>query len=434
MHLASLRQLRQVVDNRSLQNTIVGLMPQKMYYGWVIALASGVGLACGIATFVAATFPIFVGPISREFGWSQGIAFNAPLIITITIVIIGPWTGALVDRWGPKRMILGAFVFEALIVASFYFQGASPVGFYFRYFLLGALALGTTHIAFARLISMWFDRRRGMALGLALTGVGVGGVLLPISCQLLIEAVGWRVAYLWLAVGLLVLTLPMMALLIRDRPQEMGLNVDGLPASAQAAAAETHGQTLSAAVRTGFFWWMLLTILLIGVGLQSVMLHMKPLLESRGMSAMGSTLGQSAIFAGLVAGRLLAGWLMDRFFAPHVAVAFLLCALAGIAMLVGGAGGLMAYFAALLIGMSSGGEVDVIAYLNGRYFGLLQFSRIYSVFYSIYSLGGGLGPRVTASVVDSTGNYTAALLLDFSLLLIAGLMLLRFPRFPRQES
>jgi hypothetical protein len=93
------------------------------------------------------------------------------------------------------------------------------------------------------------------------------------------------------------------------------------------------------------------------------------------------------------------------------------------------ASGALAYLAALLVGLSSGGEVDVIAYLTSRYFGLLQFSRIYAIFYSLYSLGGGLGPRITASLVDSSGNYRSALSVDFALLAIAGLMLLGFPAF-----
>lgn len=408
-------------------------MREKIFYGWVIALASGVGLACGIATFVAATFPIFVGPIAREFGWSQGDAFNAPLVITLALVLSAAWTGGLVDRLGPRKVILWAFVVEAAVVASFYFQGPSPYSFYLRYFLLGTLALGTTHIAFARLVSLWFDRRRGLALGVALTGVGVGGIALPIVSQLLIQSIGWRNAYLWLAGGLLVLTLPFLALLVRDSPQSMGLTVDGLPASSHAASSATGGRTLHAAVRGGLFWWMLLAVLLIGIGIQSVMLHMKPLLETRGMSAMGSTYGQSAIFAGLVAGRLLAGWLMDRFFAPRVALGFLVSALAGIVLLESGASGALAYLAALLVGLSSGGEVDVIAYLTGRYYGLLQFSRIYSIFYALYSLGGGIGPRITASLVDQSGNYSSALVLDFGLLFVAGLMLLRFPAFPPPE-
>jgi MFS family permease len=408
-------------------------MREKIFYGWVIALASGVGLACGIATFVAATFPIFVGPIAREFGWSQGDAFNAPLVITLATALSAAWTGALVDRLGPRKVVLWAFVAEALIVGSFYFQGPSPWTFYLRYLLLGTLALGTTHIAFARLVSLWFDRRRGLALGVALTGVGFGGIALPIVSQLLIQSIGWRHAYLWLAGGLLVFTLPFLGLLVRDSPQSMGLTVDGLPASNHAASSATGGRTLHAAVRGGLFWWMLLAVLLIGIGIQSVMLHMKPLLETRGMSAMGSTYGQSAIFAGLVAGRLLAGWLMDRFFAPRVALGFLVSALAGIVLLESGASGALAYLAALLVGLSSGGEVDVIAYLTGRYYGLLQFSRIYSIFYALYSLGGGIGPRITASLVDQSGNYSSALVLDFGLLFVAGLMLLRFPAFPPPE-
>jgi sugar phosphate permease len=407
-------------------------LPTQFFYGWVIAIAAGLGLACGIATFVAATFPIFIGPIAREFGWSQGVAFNAPVVITVTTLLIAPWTGALVDRWGARRVIAIAFMFEALIVASFYWQGANPLSFYVRYCLLGALALGTTHVAFARLISLWFDRRRGLALGVALTGVGVGGAILPILSQTLIGSLGWRMAYLWLAAGLLLVISPLLLWLIRDTPSALGLSVDGNASDATGSAAlAKSGFTLEVARRTGFFWLMLAAVLLMGIGIQSVMLHMKPLLETRGMSDMGSTYAQSAVFVGLIGGRLLAGWLMDRYFAPRVAIGFLLAALAGILLLTAGVSGVLAYLAALLVGLASGGEVDVIAYRNGRYFGLQQFSRIYAIFYATYSLGGGIGPRITAAIVDTTGSYAPALVLDFVLLLAAGLLLWFFPPFAK---
>lgn len=105
---------------------------------------------------------------------------------------------------------------------------------------------------------------------------------------------------------------------------------------------------------------------------------------------------QSTVFLGLVVGRLVTGWLMDRFFAPRVALAFLLASLAGIAALATGASGPTAFLAAALIGLAAGAEVDVIACLTSRYFGLHQYSRIYGTYCAVYSLGGGIGPVLTA--------------------------------------
>ncbi len=405
------------------------------FYGWVVAAASGFGLACGIATVVAATFGIFVGPIRAEFGWASSASFWAPLAATATAALCAPFVGGLVDRLGARRVILVSFAFEALVLASFYAMTGSLAGFYARYVALGALGLGTTHVAFARVIATWFDRRRGLALGVALAGVGVGGVVLAPLCQWLISAFGWRLAYVGLAVLVLCVTLPLMALTIRNTPAQMGLAPDGdEPGGASARAAELvalQGATLSQARREPIFWRMGITFLLVGIALQAMMFHLVPLLRERGVGADAAALAQSTIFAGLLAGRLVTGWLMDRCFAPHVALAFLIAPIVGIAMLATGAHGPAAFAAAALIGVAAGAEVDVIAYLTSRYFGMRQYSRIYGIFYSLYSLGGGLGPLLTATAVDRTGGYVWSLWIHIGLLTLAALLLTTFPRFPQ---
>ena len=157
-----------------------------LFHGWVVAAASGFGLACSIATVVAATFSIFVGPIRDEFGWSASAPFWAPLAVTLTAALCAPFVGGLVDRHGPRRVILVSFVLEALVLASFHQMDGSLAG------LLCTLRR-------ARRARPRHDPRRvrardrdlvrpprGLALGVALAGVGVGGVVLPLFCQWLI--------------------------------------------------------------------------------------------------------------------------------------------------------------------------------------------------------------------------------------------------------
>jgi len=412
--------------------------PTPLFYGWIIAAASGFGLAFGIATVVAATFSIFVGPIRGEFGWTTSALFWAPLAVTLTAALCAPFVGGLVDRLGARRVILVSFVLEALVLASFYLMGSSLAGFYARYVALGALGLGTTHVAFARLITTWFDRRRGLALGVALAGVGVGGVVLPVLCQWLIGTFGWRLAYVGLALLVLFVTLPIMALTLRNTPAQMGLAPDGdVPGSERARAADAQaalGATLSEARHDRVFWQMLVTFLLVGISLQAMMLHLVPLLRERGVGAEAAAIAQSTIFAGLLAGRLVTGWLMDRYFAPRVALAFLVAPIVGIAMLALGANGAAAFVAAALIGVAAGAEVDVIAYLTSRYFGMRQYSRIYGTFYSMYSLGGGVGPLLTATAVDRTGGYASSLWTHIGILAVSALLLTTFPRFPQRAA
>jgi len=410
-------------------------MIERRFDGWRIVLAATVGLACGIATLGASTFSIFVGPIRLETGWSQSAAFAALIAITFTAALMSPLMGAIVDRFGAKRVILIGFVCEIAIFASFVLQGPDIWSFYLRYFLLSAFALGTTHVAFARVITLWFDRRRGLALGIALSGVGIGGFIWPLFAQAMIEAYGWRMAYLLLAIAIGVIALPTIAWLLSDNPTSLGQRPDGdIDDSSDSAIAQpVTGVTLGVAVRSRNFWRILLTFFVIGFAIQSALMHLVPMLTSRGISPMAAAMAQSMMFLAVTTGRLVTGWLMDRFFAPHVAVAFLLAPIAGLAILAMDIPDQFAVVAALMIGLAVGAEVDVLAYLNSRYFGMLHFSRIYGGFYGIYSLSGGVGPLATAMVIER-GGYSAAMFTLCGLLVLSCLALLSFPSFPSASS
>jgi len=403
------------------------------FQGWRVLAAATVGLACGIATVVPASFGVFLGPLRAEFGWTQSETFTALLFITFTSALIAAPVGGLVDRYGARRVVLAGFVCQVLLLASFAWLGPALWAYYLRYFLLAVLAIGTTHVAFARVITLWFDRRRGLALGIALSGVGVGGFLWPLYAQAMIGAYGWRQAWLLLALGVAALALPTIALLLRDSPASVGQTPDGDPPRTAAdgtTPVEATGIPLAGVVRMPRYWLMVATFFLIGFAVQSVMLHLVPLLTARGLSPMLAALAQSLLFVAVTTGRLVTGWLMDRFFAPRVALAFLLAPIVGITLLALGADGVTALGAALLVGLAVGAEVDVLAYLTSRYFGARHFSAIYGTFYGVYTLSGGVGPLFTARLVDTGEGYPAALTVHAVLLAVAALLLLRFPPLP----
>lgn len=403
------------------------------FQGWRVLGAATVGLACGIATVVPASFGVFLGPLRAEFGWTQSETFTALLFITFTSALIAAPVGGLVDRYGARRVVLAGFCFQILLLASFAWLGPSLWAYYLRYFLLAVLAIGTTHVAFARVITLWFDRRRGLALGIALSGVGIGGFLWPLYAQAMIGQHGWRDAWLLLALAVAVLALPTIALLLRDSPASVGQTPDGDPlrtAADDTTPAEATGIPLAGVLRMPGYWLMVATFFLIGFAVQSVMLHLVPLLTARGLPPMLAALAQSLLFVAVTTGRLVTGWLMDRFFAPRVALAFMLAPIVGITLLALGAGGATALVAALLVGLAVGAEVDVLAYLTGRYFGARHFSAVYGTFYGVYTLSGGLGPLFTARLVDTGEGYPVALAVHAALLAVAALLLLRFPPLP----
>lgn len=412
-------------------------MTSNRFLGWRVVFAATVGLACGIATIGAATFSVFVGPLRAEMGWSQSEAFAALLAVTFTAALLSPVMGAIVDRFGAKRVILSGFVAQVLLLASFSLQTSDILTFYLRYFLLSALALGTTHVAFARVITLWFDRRRGLALGIALSGVGIGGFIWPLYVQTMIDTFGWRQAYVMLAVAIAIIALPIISWLLEDDPAKLGQRPDGIEATPKATErgiaveGSATGLSLAEAVRTRTYWLVILTFFVIGFAVQSALMHLVPLLTSRGISPMAAAFAQSMMFLAVTTGRLVTGWLMDRFFAPRVALAFLLAPIVGLLLLTLNLPEWLAIVAALMIGLAVGAEVDVLAYLNGRYFGQRHFARIYGSFYGSYSLSGGVGPLATALLVDR-GGYPLAMSVLAGLLVLGCVALLAFPRFTSQ--
>ncbi len=405
---------------------------KKTFYGWYVALACAAGLACGLASVITATFPIFLAPLRAEFGWTAPEVFFALFVTTLTVTIAAPFFGALVDRIGAKRMILAGLLLEAAVIGSFALQTASLTMFYARYAVLAILGLGTTHVAFTRVISVWFDRQRGLALGITLAGLGFGGFLWPLLAQWSIANFGWREGYLIIAAAIALVPTTVIALVVRDTPQSMGLLPDG--AQMQPGRPRAHdrppGLSVGEALRTPRFWTMLVTFLLIGTAVTSVQVHLVPLLTSRGVAPMMAATAMSVLAVALVLGRLAAGWLMDRFFAPRVAIGFLLGPVVAIMLLAAGVTGPLAFLAGILTGLAAGAEVDVTAYLTSRYFGLRFFSSIYAFYYSAYSLGAGIGPLITAQAVELTGGYAGILYAHAGLLVVAGALFWRLPPFP----
>ncbi|HSN71806.1 MAG TPA: MFS transporter [Steroidobacteraceae bacterium] len=404
----------------------------RVFFGWWVVLAAAIGLATGIASVNLWTFGIFLKHLTGEFDWSRTEVSIVLLIGTIVTVLISPWIGRVVDRFGARRVALPSIVLLALTLASLYWLTPSLLHLYVVFALMPIVGGGTSSVLFSRVVTFWFDRRRGFALGLALTGVGIGAFVLPLYAQALIDAFGWRLAYVGLGVLMLGVTLPVVALLLRDSPQTMGLLPDGAghAPGASRASGPVPGYSIDLARKQPRFWIMAATFCLVGFGLTGPMLHLVPMLTDRGVSPELAAVAQAVIGLSLIFGRVLAGWLMDRFFAPHVAIAFLLGPVIGIYVLASGATGWMAFASAALIGLAAGAEVDVIAYLSSRYFGMRAFGETYGWQYAAFTAGSGLAPAVTAAGFDQTGSYSSILIVLGSLLLVAIGLLTRLGPYP----
>lgn len=402
------------------------------------------------AMFTVFAFGALVKPLEAEFGWSRGELSLAITMTNLAVVIASPCLGFFIDRFGVRRTLLPSVTLMGLVVAAMTLLSPNLWHFYALYFLIPFLGAGTLPQSYSRVLLAWFSRRRGLALGVSLSGFGVGAMLVPVFVQAVSASYGWRMAYAGFALLIFALALPMAAFVLKETPEEMGLKPDGDPVDetgggaagpdgggAGPATAADIGLSCRDAARTLSFWLILTSFLLVGVGITGMLAHLVPMLIDRGVAPAVAALCMSLLALGLVAGRILAGVLMDRFFAPYVAAVFLLGLVAGIVLLATGASGWLIFVAALGVGLATGSEISEIAYISSRYFGPRAFGLIYGVMFSAFQLGSIAGAPLMGFYRDLTGNYIGALWATAGIVLV-GVALIAllgpYPDLAREQS
>jgi MFS family permease len=300
-----------------------------------------------------------------------------------------------------------------------YFLTASLLQFFVVYIYLGLVGGGSAAVPYSSVISHWFDRKRGLALGLAMVGVGLSTFIMPSLSHTLIGAFGWRSAYVLLGLAVMVVTIPV-GFFLKERPEMMGLSPDGGDVAAKGMGnSSKEGMNGREALRDSTFWLLFGAVFLVAMSVIGCLIHLVPMLTDRGISAQSAAFATSLLGGAVIPGRVGSGYLLDRVHASYVAACFFSAAAVGILILLSGMSGFTVFVAAALVGLGMGAEGELIAYLVGRYFGLLSFSEVYGYALISFTLGGIVGPLVMGIVFDATGSYRFALGL-FLLATIAG--------------
>ena len=383
----------------------------KFFYGWWIVAVSTIGLGLGYAPIIVYSFGVFIKPLTQELHSNRASISLAFTLANLLQSVSSPLAGRLADRFGARRVILLSSVIFALLLVSSHLLSLKLWGFYVFYSLLGFVGSGPAPIPYVKVISRWFDRRRGLALGLTMFGIGSGAILIPALAQRLIAMLGWRSTYMVIGLLVLLVSVPVVAFFLKDSPAEMGLLPDGAIAAREAAEKQNtqEGMAWSDARRSKAFWLMVGAIFLVGASVHGCVLHLVPLLSDQGVTSNRVALATSFLGSALLIGRVGSGYLLDRFFAPRVAVCLFGAAACGIALLRMGAASGLVLLAVFLIGLGMGSEVDIIAYLVSRYFGLRAFGEVYGYAFASYVLAGALGPWLMGLGFDRSGSYGSVL-------------------------
>jgi MFS family permease len=291
--------------------------------------------------------------------------------------------------------------------------------FYLTCFVLGVVGNGAAHLAYSRSISTWFHRRLGMALSFVMVGAGLGAMILPVVAQTIITRFGWRAAYGSLGGLALLLGLPLSWRFIRER------NSDG-PTS---AAVVHSGMTWQQGSRSFAFWIITAILFVSSISMNGAITHLSALLTDRGITAGNAALCASILGGSSLLGRVVVGWLLDRFFGPRVALVINLITALGIFLLARASSFPAGCIAAALIGVGAGGEAAITPYLLTRYFGLRAFSTLYGLTWTFYAAAGAIGPVILGRAFDATGSYSSLLALLAAVLGLAAATNLLLPRY-----
>lgn len=394
------------------------------YAGWGVVAAAYVGVMVSFAAIMPYTFSLFLEPLTQAFGWHREAISSAFGIAAITVAVFSPGIGSLLDRFPPRRIIIPSVIVFALAYASLSLLTPNITRFYLTYFVLGVVGNGTAQLSYTRAVLTWFQKRRGLALALVLTGSGTGSIVVPLVTQTVIHHYGWRSAYV--ALGCIALLgLPLTALLVRNRPA----------AHSHSDQTFSSGSSVGAALRGSIFWILAVIIMLEAFGSNGLLSHLAAMLTERGVSGESAALALSVMGATGIVGRLTTGLLLDRYFAPYVSMIMLAVASLGTFVLTTAATPTIALAGTALLGYGLGSESDVVPYLIARYFGRKHFAALYGLTWTAYAVGGATGPIVVGRFYDRYGSYQPRFIVALALTLVAGAALsLLLPRYPAEPS
>jgi MFS transporter, OFA family, oxalate/formate antiporter len=385
-----------------------------------IVTGAAVGMALGYAPIFNATAGIFAPAILREFHWTHEQAAVSYAASMGGLAVASPLIGLLMDRFGVRRVIFISAIVFSVAVACMGLQNGDKGTWLALSIIIGVFGAATSVLGYLAILPQWFDKRLGLATGLAMIGLGAGAAAAPAASHHLISVLGWRYAYQVLAAFSFAGSMLALSLLRERAPS----------AIARAPAETSRGMPAAdlpfSPLKLGVIF---LVAFLASTATLSLNPHLPALLMDRGLSATAAAKCASSVGVGLLIGRLLSGFLIDRFHAPFVGAAFLLAGACGTLLLMNATTLQSALVASGLAGLAIGAEGDLLSYLVRAYLGMRKFGRNYGIAFAGYALGAVFGPIAAGRYVDAYGNFELPLRLAPVLLIAASILLISLGRY-----
>ena len=383
---------------------------------WKIPVVSAVGIAVSMIPIYS--LGVLMPSIHAATGWTRSQISAGPTFLSVAAILLSPFAGSAIDRFGSRRIALPGMVVFCLTIALLSVTGPKLVSWWLIWTLVAISDVFVRVTVWTAAVVTHFDRARGLAIGIALSGTGIGSTFLPYLTTILQEHFGWRASFVILAGGGLLLALPLVWLYFYSASDKLR----------QSSSVATDRSLLSGTPpRQAFlsrrYLQMASACLFAAIASSGLAVHFVPILRSVNFSAHNAAAVAGAIGLSVILGRLAGGYLLDRFSGP--VIGFISCALpvgAGPLLLLHHSQG-AGVLAAVLIGLSTGSEIAVLSYLVPRYFGVRHFGLLFGVIGGLQTLGVGIGPVLAGSLFDRFGNYSEVLILSAPLFAASAILL-----------
>lgn len=406
-------------------------MSNEFRRGYKPLLGALIGAGCGLSSVCFYTNGVFVAAISEDMNWSRGAIQVGVSIMILIAVITAPTVGWLIDRYGARRIALISLPLFGITLSGMSLVTDQIWTFYAGWTVMSIFAAGTLPITWTKVVNGWFDDFRGMALGLTLAGTGIAATLAPSYVVWLIDIMGWRNAYVALAFTVMAISLPSVYLLFKEPVESQSGKVNQIDAAISKQPLMATGLSVKEALKGYRFWVLSISLLLVAASISGVITNFVPLLTDKGLSFADAARYAGLIGVSVIGGRLVAGFLMDRLWAPMIAAIFLcMPCLAAFILTTGNISPMILGLSALIVGLAAGAELDLMAFLVSRYFGLKHYGALYGGIYIFFSIGAGLAPAMFGWTYDMFGHYQAVLYMAAISSMIGACLMLTLGRYP----
>ncbi len=392
---------------------------------WTVVLVASLGMA--LATVHIYSTGVFIAPLEAEYQWSRSEIMFGFTLLAFAGASLAPFVGALIDRVGPRRLALAGIVTYCGFLAALSLATANIYSWWGLWMLLAIGGLLTKPTMWTAAVSSLFSSGRGLALAVTLCGTGLGSSLVPVLSNWLIGQFGWRGSYIAMASICLVILLPLAVMFFtsasdnaRRRPGAGGGRVLSLP-----------GLTAREALLSRRFAQLALAAFCITLAIIGLVMNLVPIMVDNGLGRETAALIAGAVGLTSIAGRLATGHLLDRLNGNVIGgVVVLVPIVCCLCFIYAPLSVPLTLFAVILLGLALGAELDVVAYLATRHFGLRSYGLVFGCIVSLWSVATGLGPLAASYVYDTYGTYQPALWAFIPLFAVASLALFTMGPYP----